>query len=180
MNPDPTSLDRLHDLVAPGPVPFWPPAPGWYWLLAFAVAGLLVATIHGFIRWQHNRYRREALAELSRQEAYLHSRDHRGNALVVLAELMKRTAVTAWPRRGVANLTGPEWFAFLDRADRTTSFRRGDGAILERAAYDPRTAADVDNEKASKLMAEIHHWIRHHDTRISTEDNEGNEGGRNE
>ena len=63
MNPGPTSLDRLHDVIAPPPVPWWPPAPGWYYLFAFVLVLLVVLTIRGIIRWQHNRYRREALAE---------------------------------------------------------------------------------------------------------------------
>ena len=40
-NLDPAGLDRLHDIIVPSPVPFWPPAPGWYLLAAF-VAFLLV------------------------------------------------------------------------------------------------------------------------------------------
>ena len=37
---DPGSLQNLNDIVVPGPVAWWPPAPGWYVLAAFALAGL--------------------------------------------------------------------------------------------------------------------------------------------
>jgi hypothetical protein len=32
-----TNLDRLHDIVVPAPVPWWPPAPGWYVVLTVAL-----------------------------------------------------------------------------------------------------------------------------------------------
>ena len=41
MNPDPASLENLRHIVQPAPVPWWPPAPGW-WLLALILIGLLV------------------------------------------------------------------------------------------------------------------------------------------
>ena len=37
---DPGSLDALQDIAVPAAVPFWPPAPAWYWL---AVALALLA-----------------------------------------------------------------------------------------------------------------------------------------
>src|SRR6187549_271512 len=101
MNPDPTSLDRLHDIVAPPPVPWWPPAPGWYWILGFVLVLLLVLVLRGILRWQHNRYRREALAELDRQEAALAAPEQRAVALASIAGLLKRAALSAWPRTEV-------------------------------------------------------------------------------
>ena len=61
MNPDPASLDRLHDIMAPPPAPWWPPAPGWYVVLGAAILILLALAFRAFIRWQHARYRRHQL-----------------------------------------------------------------------------------------------------------------------
>ena len=38
MTPDPYSLDNLRDIVEPASIPWWPPAPG-VWLLLALVAG---------------------------------------------------------------------------------------------------------------------------------------------
>ena len=62
MSPDPTSLDRLHDIVAPPPVPAWPPAVGWYWVIATGAVAAVYLVLLALSRWQKNRYRREALA----------------------------------------------------------------------------------------------------------------------
>ena len=162
MNPDPASLDRLHDIVAPPPVPWWPPAPGWYYVIVLVLLLVLVLAIRGFIRWQRNRYRREALAEFARQEKRLHDPVQRVAALAVLAELLKRAAVTAFSRPAVAGLTGPAWFAFLDRTGRCTFFSRGEGARLEAAAYDPRGAAHLDEPAARVLAQRVKHWLKKH------------------
>lgn len=44
MNP----LDQLHPLIAPAPVSLWPPAPGWWLLLA-------VLPLLGWGLWQIGR-----------------------------------------------------------------------------------------------------------------------------
>src|SRR5262245_40065720 len=109
MNPDPTSLDRLHDIVAPPAAPWWPPAPAWYWVLAFVLVLVVALVLDRLLRWQRNRYRREALAELFQQEVALYNPVRRAAALEGLAALLKRTALTAFPRNQVATLTGPAW-----------------------------------------------------------------------
>ena len=166
MNTDATSLDRLHDIIVPAPAPWWPPAPGWYWVLGLMVVVLLAALITGLIRWQHNRYRREALAELARQEVALQNAKLRSPALLSLAELLKRTAVTAFPREDVATLTGPKWFEFLDDTARGSRFRDALGTLLENAIYDPRTVDTLDPQKLHSVVEAIRHWIKFHDTRL--------------
>ena len=166
MNTDATSLDRLHDIIMPAPAPWWPLAPGWYWVLGLLVVMLLAALITGLIRWQHNRYRREALAELARQEVALQNADLRSPALLSLAELLKRTAVTAFPREDVATLTGPKWFEFLDHTASGSHFRDAHGAMLENAIYDPRTAGVLDLWKLHSLVEVIRYWIKYHEPRL--------------
>ena len=166
MNTDATSLDRLHDIIVAPPVPWWPPASGWYWVLGLMVIMLLAALITGLIRWQHNRYRREALAELARQEAALENLERRPSILLDCAELLKRTAVTAFPREDVATLTGLKWFEFLDDTARGSRFRDALGATLENALYDPRAADTLDLRKLHSVVEAIRHWIKFHDTRL--------------
>ena len=166
MNTDATSLDRLHDIIVAPPVPWWPPASGWYWVLGLMIVMLLATLITGLMRWQHNRYRREALAELARQEAALENPERRPSALLGLAELLKRTAMTAFPREDVATLTGLKWFEFLDDTARGSRFRDALGATLENALYDPRTADTLDLRKLHSVVEAIRHWIKFHDTRL--------------
>jgi lauroyl/myristoyl acyltransferase len=48
--------------------------------------------------------------------------ERRADSISAMAELLKRAALTAFPRDQVARLTGPAWFTFLDCTGRTTVF----------------------------------------------------------
>lgn len=161
-SPDPTSLDRLHDIVAPPPTPWWPPAPAWYWVLGFLFVAVVVILLLALLRRQRNRYRREALAELALLEPAFDNAATRAAALGTLAELLRRAALTAFPREEVAGLAGPAWFDLLDRTGGTTGFRAGNGAILEAAVFDPRTAVALDEAKARELASLVRQWIVRH------------------
>jgi hypothetical protein len=160
MNSDPGSLDRLHDIVLPDPTPWWPPAPGWLWLLGLGAVMTLVLLLRALMRWQRNRYRREALAELAKLEASAGKSGPGPAELLGVAELLKRVALTAWPRDRVATLTGPDWFAFLDRSG-GTRFSSGLGAALEAANYGAVGTA-WDAQRFGELTAEARRWIRRH------------------
>jgi hypothetical protein len=153
-----TSLARLHDIVVPPPVPWWPPAPGWLWLLGFVALVVLALSVRGFIHWQQNRYRREALAELSRLEAAAGDAASRALAIEQMPTVLKRTALTAYGREPVAALTGPDWFAFLDRTG-GTRFGTGLGAAMENALY---RSAQADSVNIPELASEVRRWIRNH------------------
>ncbi|MFY9986007.1 MAG: DUF4381 domain-containing protein [Chthoniobacterales bacterium] len=166
MNSDPTSLDRLHDIILPPNAPWWPPAPGWYWVLALAVIVVLTFAFRFFLYWQRNCYRREALSELAQLEAVLGDPAQSSAAVTAFAELLKRAALSAWPRESVASLTGSVWLAFLDRTGNTNSFSEGPGALIEQVAYDQRLADGMSETQLRALAALVRGWLRHH--RIQT------------
>lgn len=104
MNSDPTSLDRLHDIILPASVPWWPLAPGWYML--FGVVVLIVGwlTYCFWKRWQTNAYRRQALQELAGMDD-----------ASAIAELLRRTALAVESRLEIAEKTGADWADWLAR-----------------------------------------------------------------
>src|SRR5258705_4032303 len=61
---DPTSLENLYDIITPSPVPWWPPAPGWYVVGGVVLVLAVWASWLGWRRWQAAAYRRAGLTEL--------------------------------------------------------------------------------------------------------------------
>lgn len=183
MSADPTALENLHDtvlhetvlhdtvlhdIVVPGATPWWPPAPGWYWIMCLLALLAAVMLWRALVRWQRNCYRREALAELARIEAAVQAagpgEDSADKALPALAELLKRAALTAYPRAQVAALTGPAWFAFLDETG-GTQFSAGLGAVLAQGNYQTGEQTGERDDTAvhtADIAREVRHWIRQH------------------
>jgi hypothetical protein len=160
---DSASLDRLHDVIVPPPVPWWPPAPGWYWILGFVFFVVLALLLRTLLQWLHNCYRREALDELARQEANLADATNRAAAITKIAELLKRTALSVFPRETVASLTGPAWFAFLNSTrGRAKTLPDDKGEWFERMAYEPNAAKSVDERQAREFVSFARDWIAHH------------------
>jgi hypothetical protein len=102
MPSDGTSLDRLHDIAVPGDVPLWPPAPGWYLVLAASCVATLLLSFRAWQYWKSKSYRRAALRELSSLED-----------AAAIAQLLRRTALAILPRDVVVDLTGAEWVDWL-------------------------------------------------------------------
>lgn len=151
MNSDPTSLDSLRDLVVPPPAPWWPPQPGWAILMAAAALALLGLALKAFMRWQANRYRREALDLLD------------STPPEQLSALAKCVALTTWPRGEVADLTGPAWLAFLDRSGGLDLFAKGPARRLEDAAY----GGSIAKDEAGAIRGALREWIQKHRKEVS-------------
>jgi hypothetical protein len=157
---DPTSLQNLHDIVLPQTVSWWPLAPGWYGLISITLILAIGWGVRQWLRYRANYYRREALLELQRlqQESRIPKR-HRA-ALTALPVLLKRAALSAYPRAEVASLSGASWRHFLDANAASHDFNASAGEILSTLSYRPDrsvSAAEIDT-----LCAAIEHWLRHH------------------
>jgi hypothetical protein len=146
MTPDPASLDRLHDLVLPPAVPWWPPAPGWYgvlFLLAFGVAWL---AWRFWKRWRANGYRRAARRALTAAQS-----------APAIAELLRRTALAMAPRPVIAEMSGGAWLDWLS-AQCPTPMPDGVRRLLTAGIYG-RPAADPDLGVLRDYTAR---WIARH------------------
>ena len=152
---DSASLQNLNEIVMPAPAPWWPLAPAWYVLAVVAAVALLWLAFRSWRRWQADRYRRQALAELSAM------RPGAPDTLQALPALLKRTALACWPRDRVASLSSADWWRFPDDSSGGDAFSGSYGALLEGLSY--RENAQVSDTEMQGLLAASRHWIRHHD-----------------
>ncbi|MCC9609050.1 DUF4381 domain-containing protein [Blastopirellula sp. JC732] len=107
MNDDPTSLDQLHEIVLPPPVPWFPLAPGWYVLFALLLALVVWGVCAAWKSWRANAYRRAALEQLKGCQT-----------ITAISETLRRTALAIAPRATIAPLVGEAWADWLaSRAD---------------------------------------------------------------
>jgi hypothetical protein len=149
MSSDPASLDHLHDLAMPGPVPWWPPAPGWYVLAAVILLAGAWQGWRGYQRWRGNRYRRAALRELAK-----------ANTVAQVAEVLRRTALSIVPRETIANLSSTAWTNWLVKVCAEQMPPRVQ-ELLSGGLYSPQQQPS-DQAAVKSYAAE---WIRLHQNR---------------
>jgi len=145
MNEDPASLDRLHGIVPPDPVPVWPPPAGWWVLLALVLVVLGGVALRLLRRHRADAYRRAALEEAGKLVA-----------AADLVALLKRAALSAWPREEVASLSGEAWIEWLGRAA-GSPVPVGLRPLLLDTPY-----LDRGNEAPTELRDFVAGWIRSH------------------
>ncbi len=147
------ALQQLRDIHLPEPVPFWPPAPGW-WLLALLVMLLLSAAVWLWKRHRRTAYRRAALLELQNLHQALAQGQTAAPIIAELSILLRRAAISRYGRQQVAELRGADWLEFLDRTGRTTQF-----STQGRALLDAPFRRDV-TEQVEPLLNLAQHWLQ--------------------
>jgi hypothetical protein len=158
----PDALKDLADIVLPDPVSWYPQAWGWKVL----AGALLVAALALAVRWARrfvaNRYRREALEECALLAADLDGESRRPAALGEMAVLLKRTALSAWPRGEVASLSGQGWIDFLRRHGGRARVDEPIGRLLGAAEYEPGSLASMSPGDAHACARAVRDWIECH------------------
>jgi len=129
----PTELP-LRDIHLPDAISWWPPAIGW-WILAV----LIPLCCYLIFRLYKRLTRKTALKFAKKQLKSLKLDEELGKQkkLIALSSLMRRTAVSLYPRSEVASLTGEAWLNFLDQSIPIKSFNSDIGWLLTNALYSP-------------------------------------------
>jgi Ca-activated chloride channel family protein len=123
------------------------------------LAVILVATVAALAWWSRRRRNPLSAAAAAQQEiARLRQVAERlGPAGLAqeLSVLMRRAAISFYPRDETAAITGAAWLAFLDRSLEGQPFSRGPGRLLATLPYRPAVSA----EEAGPLLDLCARWL---------------------
>lgn len=128
----------LRDVHLPPAPPFWPPAPGW-WFVLLAILMLAVA----ITVWRRRRARRRARVSALFDDALV-ATNSPSERLARSSEMLRRAARRVRP--DADRLDGEEWLAFLDTS--RTRFVEGPGRRLLDGPFRP----DVDPVEADEAV----------------------------
>lgn len=162
MQPDQSSLDQLADIHLPDTVSWWPLAPGWWGLLTLLVIAL-IAIFLWRRRAKKNTYRKLAQQALDAIYANYQSSQNAAAFLHETSVLLRRTALTAYPKTFNASIKGQAWLDWLDSVcpnknpDPARQFNSECGQQLLTASYQKNPSVD-----ASALYTLCSHWFAQH------------------
>ena len=109
--PDPLQLRDVH--LPPAP-PLWPPAPGWWLVLAVVLAVL------GGIAWRLRRRRQWQRGIEALFDATVEAAPSTTARVAAISELLRRASRLRDP--AADRLAGEAWLRFLDAGERTPAF----------------------------------------------------------
>ena len=159
---DPASLQNLNDIVMPAATGWWPLANGWYFLIGLLLVALVWFGYRSRRTWLSNRYRRAALQELQLLTEDVTGVENRMTGLRQLPVLLKRTALSAYPRNDVASLSGENWHQFLNSTAKGPLFTEELFVTLDDLSYTRVELSDNDSRDVSALISASKQWIKHH------------------
>jgi len=127
-------LVQLKDIHNPASIPFWPLAPGWYFLVGIVV---VLCAIGSYAFYRYRKFFFVSNFVLMRlQQLRNEAERHPGGKIIrELSVLLRRVALIKYSRYKVAGLQGDAWLEFLDKAANTTLFVNGVGRVLATAPY---------------------------------------------
>jgi hypothetical protein len=157
-------LSQLADIHLPAEIGYWPPAPGWWLLLALLVAALVWLGIRLFKQWQRQRRCSFALAELDKCYQSYNSAAPADDEQQSAAQLnlingvnavLRRVALKHFPDDQVAGLSGEQWVAFIRARSTSTLLNEQLATALAQGRFARRCDIDTEN-----LHAMAQQWIK--------------------
>ena len=141
---------NLKDIHLPDAVSWWPPAIG-YWLI-IAVILIIIMIFFGMQTLRkRSATKRSALKEYSLIKDRYQSNANKKQLVTSLSELLRRAAISSYPLTDCASLTGKQWLTWLDKQLPNTkiTFINGPGYLLTNFNYsdskDSGETGDIDN-----------------------------------
>lgn len=155
MNPQAmTNSLPLRDIHLPDGVSFWPPAPGWWLLLALVIA--LAILLPKLIRYlKQPKLNKLALSDFSRIQQQFQQHQNAQQLAQALSSLLRRIALSYLPREQVASLTGEAWQQQLLSINPQHPLANDFLNTLNSAAYGPNAELD-----AQQLLQPCEQWLK--------------------
>lgn len=154
MNPIDYSQLPLHDIHLPGPIGWWPPAPGWW----IGAAVIVVLALLGWLRYRSKFRERAAVRALGAIRRKLERGALPVQCVQNISMILRRFAMSVASGEPVAGLTGERWLRFLDSRWQREEFSEGDGRVLIFAPYAPPDRVSLDDALTlSELSID---WVR--------------------
>ena len=169
-SPDPASLQNLNDIVLPEAAGWWPLASGWYVLIGLFIVTTAWFSYRSLQRWKANRYRRAALHDLQLLTERIQKGANRDASLRQIPVLLKRTALSAYPRYQVAALSGADWHRFLNARVKHPLFTEATFATLDEISYSCGGLDSVDAQSATTLLDASGLWLKQHESSTRSTD----------
>ncbi len=101
-------LSKLKDVHLPADPGWWPLAMGWWLLFLLIILTLISFTVHHYRQRQKHRFSRHALSLLDTLE-----KQNSIDWLIELEVILKRSALSYFPKKSIAQLNQQGWINFL-------------------------------------------------------------------
>ena len=137
-------LQQLRDIHLPADPSWFPPAPGWWVLVVFAL-GLLLWAAWRIAAWQEARKPIKSARRIylslcaDRSAGALDDRDF----LHAVNELLKRLLIHGLGEQEARRANDQTWLELLDQRSETTAFSQGAGRALGNQRFGPEPEVDL-------------------------------------
>jgi len=145
---------NFHDIVTPPPVSMQPQTDGYLLILILLFSFIFPLALYLRKRYLRNLYRKQAIKELSGIDRITEPQEQ----LQKLLDLLKRVALSAYPRVDVARLSGEKWWQFLYEKSRLEADEPMQ-CYCENLYLDT-SAIDADQNR--QVARYVKRWIKKH------------------
>ena len=159
------ALADLKPLIAPAPVAWWPPAPGWWIVGATLLCFFIAALVWGFKRWQRHqrtRYQREALQLLSgiATEIQANPSADTHKSLHDAALILRRAAICAWGRERAGTLPWREIIAIENQSSKNKTATVVDEQCMQLLTNNLYRQQAPSQEALQHLLTQMSAWLK--------------------
>lgn len=145
--------DTLRGIHLPDAISWWPPAIGWWILLALIIAGFIfVPKAYRYLTFTpYNK-----VAKIAFDNIVLHYDNDKDatNLLIETSKLLRQIAMTCYGRENIAQLTGNDWIQTLNNMSEENHFTDDIKEWLINAPYQKNISIDP-----KQLISTVHDWL---------------------
>ena len=150
-------LKDLAETLPPETISWLPQTLGWQLLFIAFVFFIMFKAYQAYKQYQRNAYRREALEWLAHCQKTNDIKLYK-----LLPALLRKTALAAFLRTEVTQLSGSAWENWLDSHCQQSNFSTLCPNLLHQIAFMPDKSSTIQTQQYQVLMAQIALWIKHH------------------